>query len=149
MLGEFHYLSLDREILLRACYGVVYPIMSYGITVWGPVGKPLTNRIFVLQKRAVRIIYNLGYRKFCKKTFRQNRLLTLFTVCLNTIIFITEQNQICIKSLDVHQYETCSSLNYHRINTSLKGTDKSPFLMGAILFKRLPYNLKVLRTYLK
>lgn len=67
LLRALDNISVDREILLRPYYGVICTIVSYGITVWGPAGKTLANRIFVWQKRVVCIIYNLGSQKLLGK----------------------------------------------------------------------------------
>jgi hypothetical protein len=44
----------------KTYYGLIYPILSYGIVVWGLSAKANTTRIFALQKRAVR--YTAGLK---------------------------------------------------------------------------------------
>jgi hypothetical protein len=44
-------LDLNKRMLY---YGLIYPLLSYGIIVWKHSAKALTRRIFILEKRAVR-----------------------------------------------------------------------------------------------
>ena len=51
-----HYTSNKA---LRIIYNsLIYPFLLYGIPIWGNANKTLINPIFILQKRAVRIILN-------------------------------------------------------------------------------------------
>jgi hypothetical protein len=51
-------LDLNKRMLF---YGLIYPLLSYGIVVWGHSAKALTRLIVILQKRAVR--YTAGLKK--------------------------------------------------------------------------------------
>ncbi|KAG8237754.1 hypothetical protein J437_LFUL014297, partial [Ladona fulva] len=46
--------SVSRDILLTVYYGYFYPHITYGLLLWG--SSPHSNKIFKMQKRAVRII---------------------------------------------------------------------------------------------
>ena len=47
---------LTTNHLLTLYYSLVYPCIDYGITLWGTSHKTHTNRIFIMQKKAIRII---------------------------------------------------------------------------------------------
>jgi hypothetical protein len=57
-------------------YGLIYPLLAYGIVVWGQSGKAFTRRIFTLQKRAVRYMAGLKQQESCRDSFRQLKILT-------------------------------------------------------------------------
>ena len=42
--------------LLSLCYALKYPFLSYGIIIWGNTYKTIPQPIFILQKKAMRII---------------------------------------------------------------------------------------------
>jgi hypothetical protein len=52
---------LDLNERKTLYYGLIYPLMSYGIAVWGHSAKANTTGIFVLQKRALR--YTAGLKQ--------------------------------------------------------------------------------------
>jgi hypothetical protein len=51
-------LDLNERKMLY--FGLIYPLLSYGIVVWGHSAEGNTTRIFALQKRAVR--YTAGLK---------------------------------------------------------------------------------------
>jgi hypothetical protein len=73
-------LNLNERRMLY--YGLIYPHLSYGITVWGHSAKTLTRRIFVLQKRAVRYIAGLKHLESCRDSFRNLKILTVLLLLL-------------------------------------------------------------------
>ena len=52
---------LTRNHLLTLYYSLVYPYIDYGITLSGTSHKTHTNRIFIMQKKAIRIIAGAKY----------------------------------------------------------------------------------------
>ena len=65
------------QILMTAYYGVIYPHLSYGIALWGGCTNVNFSRMFILQKKAVRIIAKLKGRESCRPAFKNLKLLTL------------------------------------------------------------------------
>ena len=49
--------------------------LRYEVLFWG--NSSTANRVFLLQKRAVRCMFGLGYRESCKQTFTRQKILTL------------------------------------------------------------------------
>jgi hypothetical protein len=79
-------LDLNRRRMLY--YGLIYPFLSYGITIWGQSAKALTRRIFILQKRTVRYIAGLKHLESCKDSFRYLKILTVYSLYI-------QKNPIC------------------------------------------------------
>jgi hypothetical protein len=62
-------LDLNERKMLY--YGLIYPLLSYGIVVWGHSAKANTTRIFALQKkRAVRYTAGIKHLESCRNSFR-------------------------------------------------------------------------------
>ena len=49
-----HY--VDLNILVKLYYALIYPFLTYGILIWGNTYDTTLKPIFILQKKAVRII---------------------------------------------------------------------------------------------
>jgi hypothetical protein len=65
----FKILDLNKRKTLY--YGLIYPLLSYGISVWGHSAKANTTRIFILQKkRALRFTTGLKHLESCRNSFR-------------------------------------------------------------------------------
>ena len=56
---------------------MVLPYLSYCAEVWGSNYKTTTQSLFILQKRAIRIIKNVGYRDHTNPLFLELKLLKL------------------------------------------------------------------------
>ncbi|KAG8305210.1 hypothetical protein J6590_074761 [Homalodisca vitripennis] len=46
---------------------LIYPHLGYGIRLWGSCAQHKLERVFRLQKKAVRVILNLKTRESCRK----------------------------------------------------------------------------------
>jgi hypothetical protein len=76
----------ERKILY---YGLIYPLLSYGIVVWGHAN---TTRIFALQKRAVRCTAGLKHLESCRNSFRNLKILTVYSLyILETVLYVKKK----------------------------------------------------------
>lgn len=81
--------------------------MSYGIEFWGHAAKYLTNRIFTLQKKVVRIIANIAPYESCKATFKKLKILPLPALYISkTLIFVKQNPNLFSDNVSQHKYET-------------------------------------------
>lgn len=60
---------------MNVYYALAYPYISQNIPLWGKSSDVL--RVFVLQKRLIRLIYKLNFRESCRDTFVSKRILTV------------------------------------------------------------------------
>jgi hypothetical protein len=71
--------------MLRLFYFAhVHSIMSYGIIFWGDSSH--IHKVFILQKKIIRIISNTRPRDFCREVFRKMEIMTVYS---QYILFIT------------------------------------------------------------
>ena len=83
---------LNATIMKQLYYSFLYPYISYCNIIWGKSSDQALWPLFKIQKRAIRIIYNLRQRDSTKLAFKQLKILRLpelnkFTVlilCLNS-----------------------------------------------------------------
>ena len=66
------------ESIFKTLYtSLIHPYLSYGIEAWHRTYQNNTSKIFVLQKTAIRAIYNLAYNKHTNAYFKCNKILKL------------------------------------------------------------------------
>jgi hypothetical protein len=67
------FLSLDSLKLIYYLY--LHSILTYGIIFWG--NTPLSNAIFKMQKRILRIVVGIRNRDSCREYFKRLKILPL------------------------------------------------------------------------
>ena len=65
------------KILKTLYYSMVYPYLTYGITLWGNTCKQYTNKLKVMQKKVMRAISGDGYNAHTNHTFFKYKMLKL------------------------------------------------------------------------
>lgn len=116
---------LDMAALKTVYYGVFYSRIRYGIIFWGQSTE--INRIFLLQKRAVRIILKAKRLDSCRGLFRSNNLLTVYGIYVyESLMFLYKHNNYFDNNQLSHDYNTrLRNLNYvyplHRLTVTENG----------------------------
>jgi hypothetical protein len=69
-------------------YSLTYPFLAYGIVVWGQSAKEFINRVFILQKTAVRYTARLKPLESCRDSFKQLKILTVYSLHIQQTILL-------------------------------------------------------------
>lgn len=96
---------ITSDMLLCTYYALFHSRLSYGIILWG--GRAVAERVLLLQKKAIRIMYNLKRRDHCRPYFRLSGILTvpaMYVFCVLT--HIHENKGLYRTHADVHQHNT-------------------------------------------
>lgn len=150
--------TVDKKTIKLIYYSYFHSIMIYGIMHWG--NSTSANRMFLLQKRAVRIISGAKFSQSCKPLFKILEILTLPCEYIYAIIKFTLKNLDKFKkNSDIHFHDTRAKNNLHFPSNTLKKFQKgSQFSAIQIYNKTLSlgihgtnnkHYLKVLRAFLK
>lgn len=135
-----HYVSVD---VLRSYYfAVVHSVMSYGIVVWG--SSRGLERVFKLQKRALRFMVGVTSRTSCKNLFRQQKIMTIPGVYIYNALLLAREGH-GFKKLGCNcNYNTRNDmlLEVPRHNTAF--FENSPRYKAITLYNNLPKNIKSL-----
>jgi hypothetical protein len=67
----------DRRML---CFGLIYPFLTCRIVIWGHCAKALIKRVSILQKGAVRYTAELKTLESCQDSFKQFKILTVYSL---------------------------------------------------------------------
>jgi len=125
-----------------AYYGLIYPHFSYGIRLWGSCTKSRMDRVFRLQKKAVRIISKLQPRESCRDTFRELNLLTLPSLYILEVILYCKYKCSLVQGSQFHQYETRGRNDYRLRQHRTVAVEHLPSQAGVKFLNRLPESIK-------
>lgn len=133
----------DRNKLLSAYYGLVYPILSYNIISWGRATD--VDRVFIAQKRVLRVMFGLTQTESCRTIFKDTKIMTVTSLYMYRILcYIHEQKDRFRKRGDIHEHHTRSNRHLQLPKVSHLYYKKSPDYAGGSLYNRLPERLKTL-----
>lgn len=135
-------------MLLNVYYALAYSHLSYNIIAWG--AAPNINRVFILQKRLIRVMFDVAPRDSCRPYFKKYKILTIHSIyILNAIKFVKKNLNTFEKNSDTHLYNTRQGhlLRISNHNTTLY--KKSPHHAGIKLYNNLPLEIKNINTIKK
>ena len=122
---------LDADTMVTMYYSFIYPYFNYCIHVWGSTYKTFLNKVFLLQKRVVRIISGVDRQTHTKPLFTSLGLLDinrLYSYNIGLMMYKFKHrnlpsifDQYFVKNSDIHDYETRQSdfLHVPIFNTEL------------------------------
>lgn len=62
---------LDQKSIQILYNSLIFPYLEYGIVVWGNTYKTTLQSLFILQKRAIRIVHNAHFKAHTNDLFFQ------------------------------------------------------------------------------
>ena len=133
--------SLSIDSLLIVYYGQIHSHLNYGIILWG--NHPSAHSLFVLQKRAVRLIYGASSRSHCRPLFILYGILTLpsmFVLVCRLYVKTNLDNLTICNS--VHSYSTRYNCNIYVTKCKYSYAQKSFHNISLKLFNSLPLSIR-------
>lgn len=133
--------SLDLPGLLNVYYAMAYSHMSMNILCWGRSRD--SKKVFLAQKRIIRLIFGLGYVDSCRSTFIKNGILTVSSIyIMKCLVYINNNISDFDRLSATHSYNTRHgnelTVPHHRTSNY----ECSPEYSAIILYNRLPQNMK-------
>jgi hypothetical protein len=122
-----HMVPLDT---LRIIYFAhIHSIISYGIIFLG--SSSYTNKVFILQKKIIRIITNTKSRKSCMELFKNLEIMTLYSQYIYSLILYTVNNKYLFNTNnEIHTYRTRYNNNLHLPIVKLSEFNKGAYISG-------------------
>lgn len=136
---------LDEKRLIDLYYAFAFCHLSYNILSWG---KSVHNsRVFVAQKRILRLIFNLKPYESCKNIFKNKSILTFPSIYIFKCVTFTRQNiSDFTRQSDIHYHNTrYNNLRLPPFSTS--AFKRSPIYNCITLYNALPEEFKEASTY--
>ena len=142
---------LPSRSLISLYYALVYPYMQYCILVWGSTYPSNLNRIALLQKRMIRIVYKTSYDAHTYPIFNELEILPFNKIYLFHLGLFMYQFHNCMLPSNFDEYFTCVN-QVHNYNTRQSNLYFLPFCrtnlrkfaiiyQGPKFFNSLPKNI--------
>jgi hypothetical protein len=116
----------DRRMLY---YGFIYPLLAH------------TRRIITLQQRTVRYTVGLKNKESCRDSFKQLKILTIYSLYIQEIILYKKEMGNCTVNKQIYTYNTININYYHRYVHNLELYKSKPSAAGCIFYNKLPNNI--------
>lgn len=130
---------MNEKSLKIIYYANFESILKYGIIFWG--SNSLIEKIFVVQKRALRILKKMEFNKSCRNVFKSCGILTAYGVYIYECLVFFFKNKDMFEIQTFHEYNTRTTNVCYPIHR-LTLTEKNPSYMCLKLFNNLPNNIK-------
>lgn len=135
--------ELDQDGLRQAYFGMFQAHLSYGILAWGSASQAVD--VFVLQKKALRVIAGVGKYEHCSNIFKKFNILTFYSLYIfNCLLYVKLNPDLFTTRKEVHshntRYNNLIDVPQHRLCKS----DKSPKIMSFKLYNKLPSEIRQL-----
>jgi hypothetical protein len=128
---------------------LVLPYINYGILLWGNATKECINKIFRLQKRALRIISNSHYLCPSKPLFEKYNVLNIFNIYHEemAIFMYKYRHDLLPRSFDGafiyhHENHSYNTRNKDDFKLPLQKGLKTVFSIGPKIWNQLPEDIK-------
>lgn len=132
---------VDRHILLMYYYAHFHSVISYSIIAWG--GSRESERVFKMQKRAVRHIVGVNQRTSCKPIFTELAILTLPCVYIMQLLLYAHAESNELNHLNkYHNYYTRNSMLIEIPQHKLSLLEKNPEYAAIKAYNKLPNTYK-------
>ena len=126
-------------------YAYFHSLMSYGLIVWGTAAD--ANRIFILQKRAIRHILSLCPRDSCREKFKELNIMTLYSsLVFQCLIYVRRNIEKFPLNCDFHSHDTRHRGDIRLPKCRLSKFNKSYLYISLKLFNKLPIVIRNLET---
>lgn len=136
---------LGNEHLSKVIYfSLIECHIRYSIILWGSSTKQNLNKIFILQKRAIRCMAKVPKLTSCINLFKKLGILTVPSLYIfEAVLFVKNQNLI---RSHTHHYQTRNRTNNSAIFHRKKLSETSPVYYGQKFFHVLPEQIKQLEN---
>ena len=136
---------LPANALLSAYYGFFHNHLNYGVLLWG--NSAGAKKVFLLQKKALRIITSSASTEHCRPIFKKLRILTLASLfVLANIMFMFDKTDKMSTHKDIHAHNTRGNQNIVVPKSRLNTTTSSHIVMSVKLFNKLPSEIKTIKS---
>ena len=143
---------LPSRTLLTLYYTLILPYINYGIIAWGCAIQTQLNRILLLQKKALRIIFQTHYRSHTDILFFENNILKvgdIYLFQLSQFMFKLSKDDLPAifsnmfrTNASVHYYPTRQRQYYHLPLTRTLFAKNSFVFSGPAYWNSLPQDFK-------
>ena len=151
VINKVKYFMPEKVLYTLYCT-LVLPYLNYGILVWGSACKTYLEKLFKLQKWAMRTISNSHYRCHSEPLFYKYEILNVYdSYKLEVGVFMYKFyvnvlpkpfDDFFTKRSDIHNYHTRNNSDYNQTRNRKVFTDQAVRTTGPILWNALNDHIK-------
>lgn len=135
--------SLPLAAVFNVYYSLVYSHLAYNILIWGCSVDFI--RVFIAQKRILRMILGLSPRTSCRPSFVRHNILTAPCIYIyKCLVFIKKNEERTPTLSSFHQYSTRNNKTFSVPKHRTTKFETSPRYKSIILYNHLPSSIKSL-----
>ena len=113
--------------------------------VWGGESN---RKIFILQKRVIRVMAGVNSRTSCRQLFKELNILTLSSLyILEMTCFLKRYCQSLELNATVHKHNTRRKMDIHIKSHRTNLYENSVINMGSLIYNKLPNHLKEIDSF--
>ena len=139
--------SCGLEVVKTFYFSNFYSQMRFGVIHWGMNSN--SSRIFILQKRAIRIMFSIPRGESCRAIFKDHGLMTFYDVYILEILCFVYRFKERFDNSTEHGYHTRHSHRLLPIRHRYSAYQRSLNYMGCKLFNALPNKCRSVGTFLR
>lgn len=135
--------NINEETAVIAYHAYVHSQIRYGIIFWA--NSTEANRIFILQKRCLRNLFNLKKTETCRQKFRENKILTLTSTYIYESVIFIKENSTLFKDCDRgHQHDTRYKDDMNNMKSTFTYIQRNVQYSIIKIFNKIPVKLRSL-----
>ena len=127
-------------------YSLIHPYLLYCLSVWGSTYRTHLNFLFLVQKRAIRLISNASYYEHTNPLFLSHKILKLDDLYLFQLGVYVFKNLENFNFVSEHSHDTRHGGELRPPFQRLRTTQQSVFYQGCKLWNELPERIKMVDT---
>ena len=122
-------------------YSYFNAIITYGLPFWG--NSPHSTKIFIMQKRIIRIMTGTKNRVSCRNLFKKLGILPLASLYIfYLMLFVVQNKHLFILNSDNYTRSTRQVNNLYYPTASLTLYQHGVYYMGVRIYNSLPLHIK-------
>ena len=146
ILFKLKKLKVPMQILKQIYYSLIYSLLNYNISVYGGTYNTHLNRLFLLQKRAIRLICGESFLAHTDPLFVRTNILKFYDIYrLNIALYMFEARHSGIFDRN-HRYPTRSFYDLVPFPARLTVTKNSMKVCGPNIWNSIPIEIRNLPT---
>jgi hypothetical protein len=146
---------LNKKHLITLYYSLVYPYLTYGITLWGAAYDIHLTKLVIMQKKIIRVIAGANYYAHTEPIFKHLRVLKLTDIytmqvskyVLNFLHLLLPSplSNLFTASRTIHEHSTrhCTTMRLQTLPSRTAVTSQCIAKMGPQIWNRLPSELYI------
>lgn len=136
---------LNQDAMRTVYFANFQSLASFGIIFWGCSAD--IGRIFVIQKRVIRLMNGLSPRETCRGVFKRNRVLTITALYIYMVLKFTYRHKDLTDNFRYQHHYATRSENFKYPLHRLSMFEKSPLYTSIKLYNNLPDYIKSCTTF--